>query len=507
MTTLPPRTQALAAYLADLHHLAVIYHTLFWDQNVMMPPGGAEARATQMALVQRLRHERLIADEAARLIAEAEAEVAGLEADSDAARLVAVARAEHDYALALPADFVADYSHLTARAFDVWRQAKANDDYAAFKPMLARIYEMKLQEADLRGYDDHPYDVFLGHWERGLTTRRVRELFDQQRERLIALAAAVNAHGDRVDNAVLRQSIPLDQQREVAAFVSTALGVDYAQWARLDTAPHPFCLQLARDDLRITTAYTLDEPGRSLYGTMHETGHALHGRGIAPSLDGTWLSDMESYSHALAESQSRTWENLVGRSRAFWRWLTPHLQQRLPDFYGDSDAETLYRAANRSFPQLYRTRADELTYNLHIMLRFDVELAWVEGRVGVDDLPELWRETFRRYFGIVPATDAEGVMQDVHWAMGGIGAFNGYAIGNVMASQFYAAAQVDLPDLDDAIAQGQFAPLREWLTERIYRHGRKFDAETTMQRVTGGPIHAAAYLDYLEAKFSDLYAL
>lgn len=497
----------LNARLTDLHNLSATEHILFWDQNVMMPPGGASARAAQMATLQRVQHEILTSDETARLIEDAAAEVNPDNPESDAATLIRLAKSDYEHASALPTDFVAEYARVTAAAFDVWRKAKEENDFASFAPILQQVMDLKLQEAEIRGYDDHPYDVLLGHWERGMKTSRVRELFDAHRPALIELVAGVNAHADRVDDSILHQPFDLDQQRQLALFISGALGVDYDEKARLDTAPHPFCLQISRDDMRVTTFYQPGFFNPAFFSTLHETGHGLHGKGIRPEYDGTFFSNMEGYSHALAESQSRTWENLVGRSREFWEWAFPHVRDHFPEQFKNADAETVYRAVNRSYPQMYRVRADELTYNLHIMLRFEVELPWVEGKVTVNDLPELWRETMRQFFGIVPETDSEGLMQDVHWSMGGMGAFNGYAIGTIMASQFYEAALADQPDIPAHIARGEFGALHDWLTERIYQHGRKYDAEETAVRVTGEPINTRAYVAYLREKFSDLYGL
>jgi carboxypeptidase Taq len=497
--------ERLQTHLQQLHNLSIAYHMLFWDQNVFMPPDGDKSRAAQMATLKQLHHEKLTSEETARVIEAARAELDN--GDSDNARLVHVASEDYTYASALPGDFVARYTRTTAEAFTVWKQAKETNNYALFAPMLQRIIDLKLEEADIRGYDDHPYDVLLGMWERGMTTKRVRELFDAHRDDLVALSAAVNAQADLVDDSTLHQHFPVAGQQELAQRASRAIGIDYDTWAHFATSPHPFCLQIARDDIRITTRFVEDFFNPAFYGTLHESGHGLHGRGIAPHLDGTFLSNMEDYSHGLAESQSRTWENLVGRSRAFWEWFFPQAQAVFPEQFKDADAEMLYRAVNRSYAQPIRIEADELTYNLHIMLRFELEVALVEGAIRVDKLPDAWNDKVKAYFGITPEDHTRGVLQDVHYSMGGIGAFTGYAIGNLLASQFYTQAEQALPDIPAQIAQGNFAPLREWLTTNIYQHGRKFNAEEMAQRVTGKPIQSQDFVTYLREKYTAIYEL
>ena len=499
--------EKLKSHLTDLHNLSTAYELLFWDQNVNMPNGGDKSRAAQMATLKKLRHERLTSDETARLIDAAATEIDPDDTESDDARLVHVAREDYTYASALPTDFVSRYTQATAEAFTVWKQAKATNDYALFAPTLQGILDLKLEEADIRGYEDHPYDVLLGVWERGMPTRRIRELFDGHRQDLIDLVAAVNANADQVDDGILHQHFPVEKQKQLSQHVSEAIGINYDEWAHFGTAPHPFCLQIARDDIRVTTRFVEDYFNPSFYGTLHESGHGLHGRGIAPHLDGTFLSNMEDYSHGLAESQSRTWENLVGRSRAFWEWFFPQAQAIFPEQFKDADAETLYRAVNRSYAQPIRIEADELTYNLHIMLRFELEVALVEGDISVDELADAWNDKVEAYFGIRPKDYAHGVLQDVHYSMGGIGAFTGYAIGNLLASQFYTQAEANIPSITQYIANGDFQPLYTWLEDNIYQHGRKYNAEETAQRVTGEPIQSRDFVRYLKEKYTNLYAL
>jgi carboxypeptidase Taq len=499
--------QELVAHLADLHNLNMAYWLLQWDQNTHMPPGGASARAAQMATLQRIRHEMLISDRTARLIEDASKEVDLSDFDSIEASMIRVAQRDYEYAAQLPAAFVAEYTQATANGFEVWQKARPANDYRSFVPALQRILDLKMKDAELRGYDDHPYDVFLRRWERGLRTSQVRAIFEEQKPALVELVSAVNQNQDKVDDSILHQTFPVDKQRELALYASTAFGFDYENWARMDVAPHPFCLQIATGDIRLTTRFQKDFFNPAFFGTLHETGHGLHGQGFAPEIDGTFLSDMESYSHAVCESQSRTWENLVGRSRTFWEWIFPKVREIFPEQFARADPETVYKAVNKARPQLIRVEADELTYNLHIMIRSEIELDLVDGKLKLEDVPEAWNARFDEYFGITPPNDSVGVMQDVHWSIGGMGAFVGYALGNMLSVQYYNKTLEAHPNIPDEIARGNFGTLHGWLTDNIYRHGRKYNLDELTHRITGEGMQSRDYVAYLREKFSAIYEL
>ena len=499
--------EALADHLKDIHNLNMAYWVLQWDQNTYMPPQGAAARASQMATLQRIRHERLASDTTIRLIEAAEKEVDLSAYDSIETSMIRVARQDYEDAVQLPSDFVAEYAETTAGAFDIWRGAKANNDYKAFMPTLQRLIDLKLREADLRGYAEHPYDVFLHRWEKGLLTSQIRDIFEAQRPALVELVRAISQNQDKVDDSILHQNFDIDSQRKLSKFVSTAFGFDYENWATFDEAPHPFCIQVARGDIRLTTRFRENFFNPAFFGTLHETGHGLHGHGFAEEIDGTFLSDMEIFSHAVCESQSRTWENLVGRSAEFWQWLTPHLTRYLPEQFRNIEARQMYKAVNKARPQLIRVEADEVTYNLHIMLRFELEVELVSGKLSLEDAPEAWNDKCEAYFGMRPADDARGILQDVHWSVGGMGAFVGYALGNMLSVQYYNQALAAHPHIPDDIAQGNFSTLRNWLTENIYKHGRKYTAEELTRRVTGEDMQARDYIAYLQAKVADVYEL
>jgi len=495
----------LAARLADAHQLNVAYWLAEWDQNVNMPPEGAAARAAHLGTLRRLRHDLLTRDETRTWIERAAAETAELPTDSFAASLVRIARRDSDAAVRIPSAFVGAMTQTLVLARDVWERAKAADNFAQFRPALEGVLDIKRQEADYIGYESNPFDALMGKWEPGLTAAHVGAIFDAQRPVLTALIAAL-AERPPIADAALHQSFPMELQRQFALFVSERMGFDYRR-GRLDISAHPFALQIARDDVRLTTRYAENFFNPAFFGALHEAGHGMHAQGFGRDIDGTFLSDMELSSQAVAESQSRTWENLVGRSRAFWEWAFPHAQRMFAPRFDGMDTDGMYRAVNTARRQFIRVEADESTYNLHIMLRFELENELVNGRLSVADLPDAWNAKFQALFGSTPPSAKMGVLQDIHWSMGGIGAFHGYALGNVLAAQFYAQALAAHPTIPDQIARGQFDTLRGWLTDTIYQHGRKFTADELARRVTGKGIDSADYLAYLQTKFGAIYDL
>jgi carboxypeptidase Taq len=457
-----------------------------------------------MATLSRIRHQRLTSDDTARLIEDAAREVEGAPFDSDEASMIRVAKRDYVAALKLPTEFVARLTQFKNLAHEIWAKARADNDFASFRPTLERIVELKIEEANLRGYSDHPYDGLLNSYEPGLSTAAVRAIFDGHKPALVELAAAIRE--DRVDDAILHQPFDLDKQREFGLYVARALGFDFNR-GRLDISVHPFEIQFSRDDVRLTTRYQRDFLNPALFGTMHEAGHGMHGQGFGANLEGTFLSDLEISSAAVAESQSRLWENVVGRSRAFWQWALPKLKESFPGQFDGVTLDTFYPAINKVRRQFIRVEADELTYNLHIMLRFDLETDLLTGKVKVADLPSEWNARFEALFGIAPPTDTLGMLQDIHWSQGGFGYFPSYALGNLLSIQYFNRALHDHPAIPDEIAAGKFDTLRGWLTDQIYQHGRKFTVNELTRRVTGEGIQSPDYVAYLRAKFGALYSL
>lgn len=496
--------QELMQRLNDVHQLQASAGLLGWDQQVLMPAANAHARGAQLAVLSRLAHEILTSDETARLFEDAERELNDADYDSKEASMIRVAKKDYDEAVRLPSEFVAELARQTAVSHEVWAQARANNDFRAFQPTLERMVELKQQQAGYLGYSQHPYDALLGQYERDMTAAQVKAIFDEHKPPLVSLIAAVKERSDRVSDAVLHQPYDIDRQRQFALDVVAGYGFDFTR-GRQDVAVHPFCSGFSRSDVRITTRFYEDFLNPSLFGMMHEAGHGMYEQGVSTEIDGTLLGSGTSLS--VHESQSRMWENIVGRSRGFWNWAFPQLKALFPEQLANSDVERFYRAVNIVKPSFIRVEADEATYNLHIMLRFELEMDMVAGKVKVADLPEEWNDRFEAYLGIEPPSDALGVLQDVHWSSGLMGYFPTYALGNLLAAQYYRKAIEERPNIPDDIASGRFDTLLTWLNEKIHVHGRKFTTDELTRRITGEGIQSRYYMEYLEKKYGEIYGL
>jgi carboxypeptidase Taq len=485
----------------DLHGAAALLH---WDQSTYMPPGGAESRGRQLALLNRLAHDRHSDPAIGRLLDSLAPWAEAQGADSDVAALIRVTRRDFDRATRVPSAFIEKLSEHTTAAYHGWERARPANDFAAVRPLLEKTVEMSRELAAYHPGYAHPYDALVDLAEDGMTVAAVQTLFAELRAGLVPLIAAIRSRPE-ADGSCLAGDFPESAQQAFGEQVIRAFGYDYTR-GRQDKTAHPYMTKLGRGDVRITTRYSNDYLPDGLFSTLHEAGHAMYEQGIADALEGTPL--FTGTTAGVHESQSRLWENLVGRSLPFWRHWYASLQATFPGELGDVDIDTFYRAINRVIPSLIRTEADEVTYNLHVMLRFDLELAMLEGSLAVADLPEAWRARVQRDLGVTPPDDRDGALQDVHW-YGGIvgGAFQSYTLGNIMSAQFFAAARRDLSDLDTQIGAGEFAPLRTWLTANIYRHGRKFTAPEIVERATGEPLSIAPYLGYLKTKYGALYDL
>jgi carboxypeptidase Taq len=497
-----PALEALKGALREVTAIGGAAAVLRWDQLTQMPPGGVEGRAEQMATLGRLAHLRLIDPRVGELIAQAGDETASLDPDSDDACLVRLAAREYGRASRLPEDLVAERARVASLANRAWQVARANNDFASFAPWLRQIVELSRRTAECLGYSEHPFDALVDEREPGMTTATVRALFAQLRPALMDLVRRITPQLDSVDDSILRRHYDEALQERMGREIVQAFGYDFSR-GRLDRTAHPFAIRLSGGDVRITTRYSPSFLSMSLMGTMHESGHAMYEQGVAPELDGTMLA--RGTSSGVHESQSRLWENYVGRSRPFWQHWYPRMQAAFPDALGDVEPERFYRAINKVQPSLIRVEADEVTYCLHIILRFELEIALLEGRVRVEEAPEAWNAAMEDYLGIRPRTDTEGVLQDVHWSAG-LGGFQGYALGNIIAGQLWEAILAAHPDLPEAIAHGEFGVLREWLRANVHRYGRKFEPAALIERATGKPLSIDPYLSYLRGKFSGIYA-
>jgi carboxypeptidase Taq len=469
-----------------------------------MPPEGAPARAGQIATLTRLAHEKSVAPALGRLLERLAGYAADLPADADDAALIRRARRDFDKAVKVPAELIARWSAFGARSYDAWTRARPANDFAAMRPMLEEALDFSRAYAELFAPFERIADPLIDDLDEGMTTQTVLALFKELRAALVPLVRAI-AERPPLDDACLTGAFPDAAQIDFSLALAKRFGYDLRR-GRCDRTHHPFCSKFAAGDVRITTRVRRDQIAECLFSTLHECGHALYEQGVAANLEGTPLGC--GASAGVHESQARLWENVVARGRACWEYGYPALCAAFPEQFRAVPLDAFYAAINKVARSLIRTDADEVTYNLHIMMRFDLELELLEGRLRVSDLPEAWRARFAADFGIVPPDDRDGCLQDVHWYCGRVGGqFQGYAIGNILAAQFYAAALAANPAIPGEIARGNFTPLMDWLHEHIYRHGAKFAPDELVLRATGRPPSIAPYLTYLRGKYGSLYRL
>ena len=481
------------ARLTDLRRAEAV---LVWDMQVFMPPGGAPSRAAQLGTLEELIHERLVDDRFGELFEELEPYAASLPHDSDDACLIRVARYDWDRARRVPTELAVEFAETAAESYDVWVGARQNSDFAAFRPSLERMIDLRRRYVECFAPYDDPYDVLLEDFEPGMKTSQVREIFAVLTP---ALRELVAASATAEDDPFMRGPFPIPVQDQLSRELCEAFGATWDQF-RLDTTVHPFETTFGLGDVRLTSRYS-EHDLLSLFTAMHECGHGLYEWGVSPSLERTPLC--QGVSSTLHESQSRLWENIVGRSLPFWRWFYPRLQETFPGPLGTVALEDFHRAVNRVRRTFVRVDADETSYGLHVILRFELEQELVTGRLAVKDLPEAWNSRFEELVGIPVPDDAQGVLQDAHWSGGGFGYFPTYLLGTVLSVQIWEQATAAIPTLWEQIEHGEFAELHAWLRETIYSLGRKLTPAETIEHAVGGPIDPQPYLAYLRGKLSD----
>jgi carboxypeptidase Taq len=490
--------------LLEINDLESAAALLSWDQTTYMPPGGAAARGRQLATLGQLAHQKLTDPAIGRLLDDLQPYAESLPYDSDDAGLLRVTRHDYERAIKVPPAFTAQFlSHITA-SYEAWAKARPENDFAAVLPMLEKTLDLSRQYAEFFPGYDHIADPLIDASDYGMQAASVRSLFAALREQLVPIVHAITAQPP-ADDACLKQ--PYDEAQQLA-FGMDAIrryGYDFER-GRQDKTFHPFMTKFSLGDVRITTRVDPNNLGEALFSTLHEAGHALYELGINMEYEGTPLAN--GTSAGVHESQSRLWENIVGRSRGFWQCFYPKLQATFPDQLGQVPLDTFYRAINKVERSLIRTDADEVTYNLHVMMRFDFELELLEGKLALRDLPEAWWERMKSDLGVTPPDDRDGVLQDVHWYAGTIGgAFQGYTIGNVLSAQFFESATRAHPQIGAEIAAGEFGTLHGWLKQNVYQHGRKYTAAELVERATGGPLSFEPYIRYLREKYGELYDL
>jgi carboxypeptidase Taq len=489
-----PKLDRLKALVGEVDDLRKAASVLFWDQRVMMPPGGAQARADASATIGRLAHEKFVAPEVGALLDELDEDA--YDYDSFEASLIRVTRRDYEKAVRVPPHLTGEMRRSSALALAAWGPAKEKSDFASLLPHLERNLELRHRYVECFPKPDETYDVLLDDYEPLMKTADVRAVFDELKAELIPLIKEIGDAGE-VDSSFLHGDFDVSQQRAFSIRVLSAFGYTEAEW-RLDQTAHPFMTSPGHGDIRLTTNFRPHDL-TSIFGSMHEFGHGVYEWGVDPSLQRTPLGS--GVSLAVHESQSRSWENLVGRSRAFWRRFYPELQQAFPQL-GSVEEEAFYRAVNKVHPSLIRIDADEVTYNMHIILRFELEQDLIDSRLEPKGLPEAWNERMDGYLGVDVPDDARGVLQDMHWAGGSIGYFPTYSLGNVISVQIWERLKDDLGDVDEQMERGEFGEIREWLRTHLYVLGRKFTPLETIERVTGSKIDPGPYVRYLREKLA-----
>jgi carboxypeptidase Taq len=498
------KLKELKARLMEVYDLNSAASLLSWDQSTYMPPEGAAARGRQMALLGRIGQEKAIDPAIGRLLDALRPYEESLPYDSDDASLIRLARRDYERDTKIPPDFLGEFYNHTADTFQVWTEARPNNDFAKVQPYLEKTLDLSRKLANyFPGYQSI-LDPLIDLADYGMKAASTQAIFADLRAQLVPLVKAISSQAE-IDDACLRKSFPEAAQAVFGNQVIKRLGYDFNR-GRIDKTHHPFTTKFSLGDVRITTRFQKNYLGDALFSTIHEAGHAMYEQGIRMDFEGTPLA--RGASSGVHESQSRLWENVVGRSRSFWKFFYPTLQADFPRQLKSVPLEEFYRAINKVALSLIRTDADEVTYNLHVMLRFSLEMDLLEGRLEVRDLPEAWNNRFEHDFGIRPPDDRNGVLQDVHWYSGIIGgAFQGYTLGNIMSGMFYAAALKAHPEIPAEIEAGRFGTLHAWLKENIYQHGSKFTASELAGRITGGPVTIEPYIHYLKTKYGEIYRL
>lgn len=498
------KLKELKTRLMEYDDIFSVLYLMSWDQSTYMPPGGAAARGRQLATLGRIAHEKLIDPEIGRLLDALQPYAESLPYDSDDAALIRVARREYEHAAKIPPALVAEINEHGAIAYQVWAEARPANDFARVRPYLEKSVELGRRQAECFPGYEHIADPLIDHQDYGMKASTLRALFGQLREQMAPIVRAITSQPP-ADDSCLQARYPEDRQLAFGLEVIKAFGYDFER-GRQDKTHHPFMTKFSIGDVRITTRVKEKDFSDAFFSTTHEAGHAMYEQGINTALEGTFLAN--GTSAGVHESQSRLWENLVSRNRDFWEHFYPKLQAAFPDQLGAVPLDTFYRAINKVQRSLIRTDADEVTYNLHVMIRFDFELQMLEGALAVKDLPEAWHARYQSDLGIRAPNDTDGALQDVHWFSGIVGGlFQGYTLGNIFAAQFYDAALKARPEIPSEMRQGRFDTLHTWLRQNIYQHGSKFTANELVQRVTGGPMSIEPYLNYLRTKYGSLYDL
>jgi carboxypeptidase Taq len=477
---------------------------IYWDMRTGLPKKGVESRSNVVGVLSTEMFKLSISDEMGAYLQFLSEPQHWEQLDALNRKIISECQKDYDRSRKIPTEKYQAYVVLTSNAESLWEKAKITSDYAMFQPYLEKIIAANLEFIELWGYKDNKYDTLLDMYEPGMTVAKLDEVFGALRKKLVPLVASIQASQNQPETAFLRQTFTKEQQRQFSLFILNQMGYDF-EAGRLDETVHPFATGLNPGDVRITTRYLEDDVVSALFGTIHEGGHALYEQNISTDLIGTNLCTGTSM--GIHESQSRFWENMIGRSSSFWDRYYADLQKTFPGQFDDVSVEAFYKAINEVKPSLIRIEADELTYNLHIMIRYEIEKALFNETITPADLPKFWNEKYKEYLGVEPTNNEEGVLQDVHWSSGAFGYFPSYALGNMYAAQMRNTMLARLPDFDELVKQGNLLPIKEWLVEQIYRYGKSLTPSEIIQQVTGEALNPDYLVAYLEEKYKEIYKL
>jgi carboxypeptidase Taq len=504
-SSFPPQYATLRQQLRDIADIEAILSILSWDRTTYMPDGGTIDRGRQSATLQRLLHQKATVPELGELLESLQDFEASRPYSSIEASTIRIARRDYQRRVAVPGEFTSRLTEHQTKTYGDWARAREANDFKIVQPALETMLDLSREFSSFFPQAQHPADPAIARADRDMTTQQLRELFQQLRQQLQPLLEAINASTTPLSDALLHQEFNVTVQQDFCRKLIERIGYDFKR-GRIDTTVHPFTVGFGTGDVRITNRAFSHDLRESLFSTLHEMGHGLYEQGLDPALSGTPLA--AGASSGMHESQSRLWENIIGRSRAFWECCFPWLQGAFIRQLGKSSVRDFYAAINTVKCTPVRTSADEVTYNLHIIIRFELELAMLEGKLTIADLPEAWNAAYQRDLGITPRSDLEGVLQDVHWYADRIGGqFQGYALGNLIAAQLYTTALRTHPEIPVDLERGRFSTLHQWLQSNIYRHGCKFSATELLERVTGRSLQVEPFIDLLREKYTQLYRL
>ncbi len=493
----------LTEHIRKTGYLKSTMALLEWDQQTQLPNAGHAYRAEQIMSLAGLIHQREVDPQVGQWLNElAESDLAN-DRHSITGSTIHEVKRQFEKKAKLPQSLVESLAKATSLGQRIWVESRKADDFKKFAPQLKEIFRLKREEADAIGHDNCRYDVLLDDFEPGAKTSEIEATLQNLRAELVPLVKAISESSAEIPVEIVQREFPIDIQRELGIAAAQAIGFDFER-GRLDVTAHPFCTTLGPKDIRITTRYNKNHFNGAFFGTLHEAGHGIYEQGLDVEQFG--LPSGTYCSLGIHESQSRLWENLVGRSWGFWKYFYPQAQQKYSSLSNVS-IEQFYAAINHSAPSLIRVEADEATYDLHIIIRFELEKALLDDELSVDDLPGAWNEKYQQYLGVQPDSDARGCMQDVHWSAGLVGYFPTYSLGNICASQFFAHADSELGNLEERFEQGEFASLKHWLNTHIHALGSRYRSSELVEKVVGQPLNHEKLVDHLTTKFGKIYLL